>query len=595
MKLVDGKAIYVANPTANNDPRRRTNLRASQGYGWLYILDSLAGNQLATSYDDTTDDALSIYRDVYDRRELSEIDTLRSMFRFLGIFTGLVLPNLETEITTSVTSSMQTKLNNVEFEFDLERNGAIPEINSKLWKFIYFMWLVQRGAMIRDADMFRLFDSFKPPVSIGLPVNRKNETRQSDMATSTQISTVLNPVSLPCILANTNNSLFADLDEINASFLAAAPSVADLDDSTASGVYLLRRAMIPKNKSILGVKTTKILRIVMDAYDTTSPVMDMRAMVALAPYQVIAQSVIHFFPPNRTGTIELKTGDILLVNKSADMSASASFYHMDYVSTSEPTMYLKIVDIVKATIKRNILVVDFEVDDGVGPSRTADFMTTPLITLADIETAEEYTVPADQLQTIRYPPVNTTGYTFTASTTWDNTVHRAAFAFDRNNATRWASTNGNFIPATGFPANNLRETVSSGTSYFGEWIQMGMPTARIFKSFGYRGWFGLHRYLICGSMDGVTWTTIHLRNTDHGLVRETDHTVTFNNNTAYFFYRLVILRGIPGQVNGEFSISELWFNEIAGSEFGYKREDIVMACKDPNMHVTISLNNYFRA
>lgn len=592
----DDKALYVD----RNDPTRRGNLRASEGYGWLYILDALATNLQVTSYEDTTDDALSSYRDVYDRSSAAEVDVLRSMFRYLEAFTsGYTLPNLETIVTTSITPEMQTKLNNVIFEYDIGPNVRIPDLETKCWKIFYFMWLVHRGVLIKDSKFFELFDVWKPQTSFGLPTLTTNTLFHSFAEVSRRcqmIPNVVQTVNLPCVLVNANNTPFADLDDINTSFSAAAPVVADLDKTTANGVYLMRKALIPKNKDVMGVKTSLVLRIVMDAYETRTTVMDMRAMVALAPYQVVSQCILHFAKPNRIGSVEISTANVLAANKSADMSAPASFFHVDYVSTSEPIMYMRVLDVLKATIKDNVLVVELEVDDTLGTA-SSDFMTTPTITLAEIDSAPEYEVPASELQTIRYPPINTSAYIFTASTVWDNTLGPEK-AFDRNNTTRWASARATMNRDTGWPIvnnNPLRLTVSSGTTYSGDWIQVQLPVARVFKSLGFRG-EGLHQYLVCGSLDGITWTTLLNRDTNHGLQRDTDHTISFtNNDNAYFYYRFVVLRGIPGQIGEAFSINELWFNEIAGSEIGFMREDLIMACKDPNTLVNVSLNNLFRA
>lgn len=389
---VDVKALYAAQNVPHSTAR--SNLRNSLGYTWVHILE--AQNGAAQSYDDAKDTALSTYRDIYDRGNLSEVDVLHSAFRFLTAFTDTItLPNLQNVNTLApIAGDMLNKLNNMTFELELDPFVIYPEINDKLWKIIFFMWYVNRGVVIRDVDMFKLFDTWKRPVATGLPGLAPNVDRfLRNIHWASMIGTPTR-VTLPCVLANLSSTPFADLDDVNTHYALAAPNLETLDLTGSKGVYLMRQSTIPPNKDVLGIRTTLVLRVIVDAYDTRVPVIDSKAMVSLSPYQVVTQCMCAFDKPNRKGTIELNVTDVLQANKSADMSAPASFFHIDFVPTSEGAIFFRVLDINKAVMKNSILAVDFVVDDTIGSSRANDFMTTPPLTLADINSAEPAEPPA---------------------------------------------------------------------------------------------------------------------------------------------------------------------------------------------------------
>lgn len=593
MSSGDTRALY--------DRVRSNTLIKSQGYGWLHILNSVIGS--STSFDDITDSCFSAYRDVYDRLDMKEVDVLRSMFRFIGIFTGSPLPDLNTIPTTNVPDEVLVKLDNVELMFDINRMNTIPELTSKSWKFYYFMWQVNKGRLIRDAEFFTLFDTFKPPIIKGLPTPRLTNIRQLDVSNLTLPSRLESTSpSVSCLLANVNDtSMFSNLNELKTFYNAAVPNVTTLDDSTCSGIYLLRRTFIAANRSIFSVKTEQFLRVVIDPYDTRGVTTD-RYGLNLVPYQVITQSLVHFTKPNRNGFIEIITSDITNGKKSNSMTSPASFYHVGYTSSKNPIITMTVQDVIAATIKRNVLVVDFAVNDAYRPSNTSttNFMITPPITLGEINDEVNtlpFTIPASQWETKRYPPANTNSYIYSSSTNLDASVNAwgPQRAFDYSNTTRWSSAAGTMDRLTGLPLNRQQVTLSSGGSFVGEWIQIQLPVPTVFKSAGIRLFSGLNQYLICGSMNGSTWTTVHLRNIDHNLVANRDHTITFNNNAnAYYYYRFVFLRGMPNTGSDSFSVWELWYNEITGSDVAYMRDDIIMASRDPNTRLNISLTNLAR-
>lgn len=577
-------------------------LSESNGFGWVHILDALALNQNASSYNDAIDDALTAYRDVYDRLNPDESDVLRSMFRYLEAFSsGFTLPNLENVVITNPPpESMQVKLNNVNFQYDINRNATVSDLSTKAWKTIYFLWLVHTGTMIRDRDMFRIFNQIKNPVSFGLPTIRSSPPFTlfelssivlNRLPIQPSTSRINNDFELPCLLANTTNVPFANMTDVQTQFNASSVPLESLNDSNVRGAYLLRTCLIPTNKNAANITTKLTLRLVLDAFDTVIPTADRNdPTLYLAPFQMITQNILYFSSP-RTGVIRFKVNDVLAANKTNDIAAGpASFFHKNFNINSDQTVYFTIQDVLSAKLKNNVLIVDFDVDDLMGPSRNIDFMMTPPIQPSEIDAATPFTIPDSEINKVRYPPVLQqvrfppvdgnlsiiqSGYVFTCSSWWENldTYHpRKAFNGFLGGDDRWASGRDTYIRATGLPNPSFAATtVSSNTRYVGEWIQIELPSASlVFKTAVVNCYYGLHQFVICASTNGTSWVTLIAQTTDQNLPAGTDHMIELNNNTPYKFYRFIVLKAFNPSI--EFSIRELFFSTttLTAAQSGYQ-------------------------
>lgn len=384
------KALYFQ-PNTPAHQNRIMSLRASSHFAWVYIMESLLASQNASNYEHVIDDDFSSFRDIYDRDSDSHVDVLRSMFRFMNIFTGIRFPSVDDAFLTSIPLALQNKLNNLNFEFNINRTDPIPQAKDKLWKFIHFAFLVQRGVIIRDNMFFQVFDTFKPPMATGTPSILSSLNNQFSV-----ISRVRSPfvasrpwdrnvtIRLPCILKNASGSI-VDSNQLLTLFEACKPDVASLNDSTAKGIFLLRQVFFKNDKSIESSSTVEILRIAIDAFQTSSPVVDVNALVTLTPYQVIAQNILEdFSDSDKMGSVEINTHNILSSNKSNDLASPATFFHLDYKQNAYETVFLKIIRILSASIKNNLLVADFQVQSSNGTSRSADFMASPSLSESDL-------------------------------------------------------------------------------------------------------------------------------------------------------------------------------------------------------------------
>lgn len=369
----------------------RSNLRTSNGYTWVHIFEAQTAN--AASYDNAQDATLSVYRDIYDRGNDSYLDLLNSAFRFMKSFTNIVtLPSLQSANTNApVVGSLLQKINNLTFEADIRTAQIVPYASTQLWKFIFFMWFVNNGMIIQDRDLFRIFDNFKPPVPFGLPrltTNPSPTFQELFRLTLPQGTSPLPLTYLKCVAANLNSTPFADLQNASAFFDAANPDLSTLSLSNSKGVYLMRESIIPPNKNKLGIVTTLRLRMVIDAYETLETVIDGTAVIS--PFMMITQFVLANIP-NKTGVVKLNIDDILPASKASSLSAPKSFFHMDYVQTSDSILVYKVLRVDRVVMKDTIIAVDFIVQDSMGASRANDFMITPPLTDAEIDTATPLT------------------------------------------------------------------------------------------------------------------------------------------------------------------------------------------------------------
>lgn len=194
-----------------------------------------------------------------------------------------------------------------------------------------------------------------------------------------------------------------------------------------------------------------------------------------------------------------------------------------------------------------------------------------LSTIPSIDTTDYQEIP---------PPPNAlygtfTGYsgsyTYTASSLFPPGIYVVANIFDKTYTNNWVSggpsdpsnqtditNNGKYTLATGIANTNAALTTVSGTSYRGEWVQlrllpslrMKLGTYNIYPPTKVIYYFEQSvgtpvRWILAGSLDGITWTLLDNRNsTDQTLPT----TYTINSETAYEYYRIIITKMTPNKI-----------------------------------------------
>jgi hypothetical protein len=137
-----------------------------------------------------------------------------------------------------------------------------------------------------------------------------------------------------------------------------------------------------------------------------------------------------------------------------------------------------------------------------------------------------FLAPTVDAQGTQYPPVAMAALTLNSGGTYTASVSQASGttsvwgAFDRVSASTATAaqewyTSDNYYTATGtYPgmAGTVATTVSSGTSYSGTWAQLQVPTAIWLCSYALFSTVTVARgpknFIIAGSTDGATWTTV---------------------------------------------------------------------------------------
>lgn len=563
-------------------------LTTSTGYNWVYILNSIHN---IISFDDATDDDFQAYCDVYDRpRNDSNLSVLNAMFLFIKLFAGSSFPNIDAIQTGIISPDIDIKLRNLGFVFDLGQELDAPLSSSKLWKFIYFMWQVNRGVVIHDAAFFSLLKKLKA-------VKNLKQRAVSDEILPFNTSRPIVNKTVRCILANTAfNNLFTSISNVASSYNAASVDVSLLDHNNVSGVYLIRRAFI--NADQINYKTKLFLRIIIDPFNARTPVVENSSTsstppILLEPYKIITQAFLHFGKNGVTlanlENITIETDTILDSRKTSNLeSLPGSFFHLDYAPSKDKILDFQIVDIVKASIKHHVMIVDLQVSQ---LSLSSNPMITPtLLSNSQLTSAVSFTMPVSDYEYVDHPPlVSQQSFTFSASSILNNSSREygPALLFDRNDITFWSSLN---LYTNGLPNQNGATTLTvTGDQLRGEWIQIQLPNPIIFKGLTIKRHTSIVNFALCASVNGTSWNLI-LR----GTLNNNNATVfDFESNSiAFSFYRLVITSCDSNTSNA--AIQELLFKEIIGPDVRFVRDDFVMACNDPNLALSLSLNNRTR-
>jgi len=146
--------------------------------------------------------------------------------------------------------------------------------------------------------------------------------------------------------------------------------------------------------------------------------------------------------------------------------------------------------------------------------------------------------------------IGTGTYVASASSTYDNVTFQAYRAFDKNATTVWqqqltpaySTTDGSYIGTT----TTSFSTTVGGVPYYGEWLQIQLPTANVLSSYAITsrgsplGGQAPATFYIMGSNDGTTFTLVDTQ-TSVSWLASGGETKTFTASSPYPFtrYRLV--------------------------------------------------------
>ena len=149
-----------------------------------------------------------------------------------------------------------------------------------------------------------------------------------------------------------------------------------------------------------------------------------------------------------------------------------------------------------------------------------------------------------------------------SSSSGDSSTASASYtAFDNNTSTYWGTTS-TLYSTSGVYTGSTTTTVSS-VSKSGEWLQLRIPTASVLRYFSLTGRNDPALYqsrfpssfIVAGSNDGSTWTTIHITASYNFLLTQGQPTVFMcnqNNTNSYTYFRLII-QSIGCPVNTTYS------------------------------------------
>jgi hypothetical protein len=165
-----------------------------------------------------------------------------------------------------------------------------------------------------------------------------------------------------------------------------------------------------------------------------------------------------------------------------------------------------------------------------------------------------------------------TGYAFGGSGVYTSNCSSWAFsdgnipgpwkAFDYNTGTWWETNYAagpvyNAIGATASSNayNGSYTTTVSGSSIGGEWLQLGIPTAIVLYSYsmyqrsGFSGSRMPYQWVVAGSNDGTTWTTVDV---ETGITwTSATQTFTTTSTTPYLYFRLIVQAIQTGGYTGQ--------------------------------------------
>jgi hypothetical protein len=166
-----------------------------------------------------------------------------------------------------------------------------------------------------------------------------------------------------------------------------------------------------------------------------------------------------------------------------------------------------------------------------------------------------------------YPPTPLTGYSTTIASSYGagtynvsassevNSVALAYYAFDNSTSSLWQPVSNYSVTGTYNYTGTVRTIDSTGVYYFGEWIQLQMPTAIALSSYQFQcnnSIQGPGTYYILGSNDGIVWVILETRTGISWSTVTQTFTVSSPSSTGYTYIRLVI-----NQISGSYGSPDI--------------------------------------
>jgi hypothetical protein len=158
-------------------------------------------------------------------------------------------------------------------------------------------------------------------------------------------------------------------------------------------------------------------------------------------------------------------------------------------------------------------------------------------------------------------------YVASASSAYDAVTYQAYRAFDKNASTVWhqqnagayRTTTGQYIGTT----STSFSTIIGGVPYFGEWLQIQLPTANVLSSYAITSRTSLgvqapSTFYIMGSNDGTTFTLVDTQ-TSISWSAGGGETKTFTASSPYPFSRYrIVISATGGGTNSDYTTIASW-------------------------------------
>lgn len=350
----------------------RNLLKASDGYGWCYVLNTQVESGVVGLIDNAQDNALVVHRQAYDRSNPMESEIIAAVLRVLTTFNvNTFIPDLNLVSTAPpLAARVADRLNSIRHMVQLAPNDRMSAINPNtdqwLWRAIFLMFRTVRGKsyVCSDREMIATFDALrlKQPQPITM-LDVYNQVRPT--------STLKRFVCMHTLPPNPSDAPLSTMEDVRTLYRNATPNLFDIKPTLATGAMLVRRNTV---RGDLSVQSTLSLRLVVDAYNFHSPVTvsDLPAQKDAAPYMYIMSSILSRNMPG--AVVELDISNVLPEASRTgvlDGSRAATFFHAAYFTGCDDNVFFNVTAVENAIMAGGIIVLDLAVEERDAGSPTA--------------------------------------------------------------------------------------------------------------------------------------------------------------------------------------------------------------------------------
>ena len=349
----------------------RNLLRASDGYGWCYVLNTQVESGVASVIDNAQDNALNVHRQAYDRTSPIESEIISSVLRVLTTFNvNTFIPDLNLISTAPpLAARVAERLNGIRHMMQFAPGDRMSVINTAtdqwLWRAIFFMFRVVRGKsyVCTDRELITAFDALrmKQPQPISL-LDVYNQVRPTTAAKRFVYMHTLPP--------NPSEVPLSTVDDVRQLYANATPNLFDIKPKLATGACLVRRNTV---RGDLTVQSALSLRVVLDAYDFHSPVTvsDLPAQRDAAPFQYLVSSILSRNIAGAVIELDISNVDEATRTGVLDGTRAATFFHVAYFSGCDHNVFFNVLAVENAIMADRVLVLDLAVEERDSGSLTA--------------------------------------------------------------------------------------------------------------------------------------------------------------------------------------------------------------------------------